>query len=213
MREYLFRGKRVDNGEWVYGDLVRMPTNGGDYSTPPSSDLTTYITDSKILSHDWIPVIPETVGQYTNIVDENRIKIFEGDTIRWRKPYRTTQTHYGDNIPNGAYTEPMEPGIKTYESTVMFKDGSFGVETQDMVIDTIDIFPWIDTIWDEFSIREAIRYRRDGSDIWDDPEEGDLQYLLEEYKLKDLPELINYLSGIEIIGSIHDNPELLQTNK
>ena len=25
MREILFRGKRIDNGEWVFGDLIREP--------------------------------------------------------------------------------------------------------------------------------------------------------------------------------------------
>jgi uncharacterized phage protein (TIGR01671 family) len=65
-REILFRGKRIDNGEWVYGDLLN------------------YCMGQKVIREFGgkfleFKVHPETLGQFIGLLDKNKVKIFEDD--------------------------------------------------------------------------------------------------------------------------------------
>ena len=75
MREILFRGKRIDNGEWVFGFYSALPDCVGIVhmiETPkanPDETNVTYFVD------------PSTVGQFTGLTDQSGKRIFDGDIV------------------------------------------------------------------------------------------------------------------------------------
>ena len=71
MREILFKGKRVDNGEWTEGYFFKSWNKvfilWGMTGDCPNME----------------EVVPETIGQFTGVYDKNGDEIYEGDILEF----------------------------------------------------------------------------------------------------------------------------------
>ena len=97
MHEILFRGKRIDSGEWVEGYYASI----GEYH---------YILTGRLelvpyLGFEHFFVNSETIGRFTGLTDCNGVKIFEGDIIRWRD---STELSVGGQIAEVCYGEYID---------------------------------------------------------------------------------------------------------
>ncbi len=157
MPEILFRGKRVDNGEWIYGCPIYFPP-GKPFIATRETLMRGNAYEANIFTCSE-EIIPETMGRYTGLIDKNGVKIFEGDIVKTEgldEDY-WFEVCYGicggtQNVLHevgyiGFYLQPKNKAAKEYSS--------FGLRN--------DIVYWV--------------------------------------KQKE---------SVEVIGNIHDNPELLE---
>ena len=165
MREILFRDKRLDTGEWIFGGALHQTDYYGENVD------SWYIIDGTCTNDYDIgysyAVDPSTVGQYTGLHDKNGNWIFEGDIFK-----------FNDEVWEGCFTScGME-----YDSYEVENFGGVG--------------------YCEYSGRfDFVRYKFSENSVEADlHENNNLEYA-------------DFVSELEIIGNIHDNPELLLERK
>lgn len=85
MREIKFRGKRLDNGEWIYGSLLVSHFK----DDKKERYFITQFSGNYTFEHE---VDPATVGQFTGLKDKSGREIWEDDVMRFITEFGETMT-------------------------------------------------------------------------------------------------------------------------
>ncbi len=171
------------------------------------------------MMYDMMGTNPDVVKmQFANLLDKNEKEVYEGDVLRWYSLDIEYQTHYGDNIPMGSYTEPCGTVCKKFEMPIMFRDAMFTCnpprdpeEDEAVSIDCPIQYP---RPYDRKELNQIFYprpYGRENEVLSDEDFLEVAQSCAKElgFECASIEEFIQKINGFEIIGNIYSNSELL----
>lgn len=124
MREILFKAKRIDNGEWIEGNLIDLDSDSGYcYIVPPYKKAS--ILPIIFLITDRMKLVdPETLCQFTGLCDKNGKKIWENDIIKYHfgEIYAPIKYGYYQNCFDAQKTEHVGFYVDWTEDQYLRKD-------------------------------------------------------------------------------------------
>lgn len=144
MKQTLFRGKRTDNNEWIYGFYFESVADGMKHC------YIKYETwDEGFVTYE---VIPETVNQFTSLCDKNDNRIFEGDILETEGP---DGADYRDVVHFGRFNDDDNHGNEYIGFYV--KSGNYTTSLLEMPLGEHNYCYVIGNIYDSPELLEDIK--------------------------------------------------------
>lgn len=115
MREIVFRGKRINDGKWLEGNLLVWLDGETDIFVRDPGDSECQLKFS---------VYPDSVGQYTGLKDNKGKKIFEGDIVRFEDAEADFEGYHDNVFVNQGivWLSPWDEVLFTNRQTVEMDD-------------------------------------------------------------------------------------------